>query len=506
MKIADFFAELALKPDRQSFELGERLMSRVKQAVVGLAAYSSIQWARGMIRQVADLGGRLDDLAQQNGVNVETLQQLGYAAMQGGSTLEAMASSLGKLSKKQADAAKGGGESAEAFKRLGVAFKNADGTLRPADEMLGDIAEKIASMPDGTAKTAAAMEIFGRTGKDMIPMLNEGRDGLARLRQEFLDLGGQMSEADVKALADYGDEVDKIGVAFDGLRNQIVIGILPYLRQMVKSWVEWWKANRALIKQRIDQTLKILIPIFKVLAKVASVAFDVIGGVIQLILNWIEILKIFVREFDYAIGAAIGMFAALKFAAIQAALATAAAWALPLAAIAAIALLGEDIFQWSTGGESALKDIHTGLVRMFVEAIEFWVKALEDFFAWFDKKVTAIAKEIRTILPEFLGGYSDEERRQNFAADAGVPNAVWNDPRLEGVDFFSPEYDRISEQLAEEDRIKAEGRRSVASIPINAPISITVNGATAADPNEIARLVQVKLEGIMRTARDAMKE
>lgn len=499
MKIADLFAELSLRPDARSFEAGDKLITRIKQGLIGLATYASIQWARGQISQTVELGGAIADLSQKVGIAAEPLQQLGFAAQLSGGSMEGLGNSLGKLSKLAFDAGKGGKEAGEAFRKVGVRVKESDGSLRPVEDLLGDIADHISKLPDGTEKTAKAMSLFGRSGKELIPLLNEGSSGIAKLRQEFVDLGGQMTGEQASALEAYGDEVDKVGVALGGIRNQIVIGVLPHLKELVSGFIEWVKANRALLRQRIEQLLKVLVVAMKVLVKAGMVALDVFSSVVQLFVSWGKMLAHFWENYSLMIAAATGAMIAFKAASIGAAIASAAAWAAPLAAIAAIAILGEDVFSWATGGPSALKDIHEGLVKMFVEAIEFWVKAVEDFFLFFDKKIDRLAKRIRGALPQFLGG--SEETDLGVASSLGITGTRANDPELEGIDFFSPEFDAAAERLNAREQSRKEGFRNVADVAINAPI--TINGTTAQDPNEIARLVQVKLEGIMRTARAA---
>lgn len=518
MKIADFFAELRLETDRPSFEAGDRLLKRVKQAIAGLAAYSSVQWARGMINQTVELGGAIADLSQKVGVPAETLQQLGFAAAQSGGSMESLGNSLGKLAKLAADAGKGGKEASAAFRAVGVRVKEADGTLRPAEDLLADIADHISKLPDGTEKTAKAMALFGRSGKDLIPLLNEGSDGIAAMRQEFVELGGQIAGADADALESYGDQVDKLTVAFGGIRNAIVVGILPALRELVDGMVQWLKANRAIIKLRIDQALKVLIPLFRLIAKLGAIAFEVISSVIQLFVSWVKILQWFWENFKLVISGAIGMYAALKFAAIQAAVATAAAWALPLAAIAAIAILGEDIFSWANGGPSALKDIHQGLVRMFVEAIEFWVEAIEDFFLYFDKKIDAIAKKVRKVW-DFVAnpfGSTEKERTQNLAGvllrSSGAKNQAL------GRQLMGESLAGDSAALADQTKFVTglATRTPLANLPIpvpskkalaatrvtniTAPLTINVQGG---DPEEIKRQITATFENVLRTAAAA---
>lgn len=502
MKIADLFAGLRLKPDKASFDAGDKLITGVKVGLGAIAAFAGFRWAQGLIAQTVELGGKLSDLSQQVGIPAETLQELGYAGEQSSVSMQSLANSLGKLAKLAYDAKKGGKEAGDAFRKVGVSVRGADGSLKSADVLLAEIANHISKLPDGTEKTAKAMALFGRSGKEMIPLLNEGGDGIAALRKEFVELGGVIDGDTVDALEAFGDEQDKIKVAFDGIRNQAVVAILPTLRALVKTFLEWVKANRVLIRQSLARVMQGVALVLKGLFKILSTGMKVLD---QLIKHW-RLVVTTLATTATAVLYLRGAFTALSITSIKAALATAAAWAAALAPfvaiaaiIALIALLAEDIWVWAEGGDSLVGDIHESLVKALVDAFEV-------FFTWFDDKVTAMARKIRRVLPEWLGGASlDEQIRwdnPNFQGRLG--DNTQTDPRLEGVDFFSPEYTVIANQIAEEqDRTKG-GRRDVANVAINAPI--TINGTAAQDPNEIARLVQVKLEGILRTAQAATTE
>lgn len=524
MKVADLFARLSLKPDVKSFEMGDKLLTRVKQGIAGLAAYASINWAKGLINQTVELGGKIADLSQQVGVPIEQLQQLGYAAKLSGGSMESIGSSLGRLSKKMFDASKGSAEASKTFSRLGVKIKNSDGSLRASADVFTDLADAISKLPEAE-KAGAAMDVFGRSGKDLLPLINEGKEGIQALREEFVELGAQISEEDAKALEAYGDEVDKVGVAFEGIRNQLVIGVLPYLKEMVETWVQWFKLNRLIIKQRIDTLLKILVPIFKLVAKFAGIAFDVIGGLIDLIYDWGRNLKWFWDNFQVAIGGAIGMFLALKAASISAALASAAAWALPLAAIAAIALVGNSIFRWAQGKDSAIGDIHKGLVRMFVDAIAFWSDAIGGFFDRFWAKIDETAKRFRDILPEevqkFLGidahstDIRDREReaaeiarKQNIPIEMARVQLANDDERARGK-AFGNWFGEINGKRMLSPYGGAAGPTATATgmatrqAIVNA--TINVNGGNG-DPITIAKAVQDQINGLLKTANAATVE
>lgn len=80
-------------------------------------------------------------------------------------------------------------QSGNAFEQLGISLTNADGTAASFTTILGETADKFKAMPDGVEKTTLAMQLFGRSGKDMIKVLNLGSAGIQDLEKQADALG-----------------------------------------------------------------------------------------------------------------------------------------------------------------------------------------------------------------------------------------------------------------------------------------------------------------------------
>ena len=52
------------------------------------------------------------------------------------------------------------------------------------NEILLETADKFKGLPNGVDKTAIALKLFGRSGKDMIPVLNLGSKGIQELQKK----------------------------------------------------------------------------------------------------------------------------------------------------------------------------------------------------------------------------------------------------------------------------------------------------------------------------------
>lgn len=212
-----------------------------KTAAVGLAAVATAAAAAGTAIAIAvkgsiDNADRMGEMAQAAGVSVEALTSLGYAAQMNGSDTEALASSFRKLSQNMLAVAQGGTSgAATAFNALGVSVTNADGQLRSADAVLLDVAERFAGMEDGALKTALAVQLFGKSGAELIPFLNQGREGIGALTAEADRLGITISGTTANAAGNFNDTLDRLNASMQGVVNKVTEAMLPALGRFAET-------------------------------------------------------------------------------------------------------------------------------------------------------------------------------------------------------------------------------------------------------------------------------
>ena len=210
----------------------------VNGVLANLGVAVSVAGLTAMVKSAIDTGDALDEMSQRVGVSVETLSVWKPAAEQSGVSGESFEKGLRKLSTTMLEAATGSEDAARNFAAVGVEFKNQDGTLRATDQVLLDLAERFKAMPDGAEKTALAVQLFGKAGADLIPFLNQGRDGINELAAEMQALGVQMSSETAAQAGNFNDALDKLHLATKSIGNQIIASLLPALNDMAGGMVE----------------------------------------------------------------------------------------------------------------------------------------------------------------------------------------------------------------------------------------------------------------------------
>lgn len=202
-------------------------------AAIGVASVLAARKMAAMIQRQADLGDKFDKMSQQIGVSVEDLSALKLAVDLGGSSIESLSRGLGQLAKNAIDMSRGMGEAKQEFIDLGIEVTDNEGRMKKTIDIMFDVSNVFAQMEDGTAKTAAAMRLFGKAGKELIPVLNQGEDAIRDIMQRSEELGVVWSTEDATAAAAFNDAVTELNTAVSGLEKSLAVELIPTLTEFV---------------------------------------------------------------------------------------------------------------------------------------------------------------------------------------------------------------------------------------------------------------------------------
>jgi hypothetical protein len=204
--------------------------------VAGVAAAGfAVAFGRSMQAAIAH-ADEMYKASQAVGTTVESLSQLRHAAEMSGSSFESLQTGLRRLATAMDDVNNGStGPASRAFDTLGVSVVDAQGRLRSVDDVVTDLAGAFSQMEDGAAKTAMANALLGRSGTQLIPMLNAGADGLRSMRDEADRLGLTITTNTGQAAEAFNDNLARLQRAFVGIRNQVAEALLPVFERFSEA-------------------------------------------------------------------------------------------------------------------------------------------------------------------------------------------------------------------------------------------------------------------------------
>ena len=242
-------------------------------ALAALGAGLSVSVFSGWIKGAINAADETSKLSQRIGVAVKDVAGLQLAFRQAG-VGDAFATSMAKMAKSAADGSK-------AFDAMGISTRAADGTLKTTRQLLGEVADKMATYQDSAAKSALAQEIFGKSGAQLIPLLNAGAKGLEEYDAMAQKLGLTLDENTAKEAEKFNDTLDLIGQGTQGVARQISAQLLPTLTGLAGQFFDSMTSGDKLKKTAdfLASALKVLYIAGLAVVEAFKTVGNVLGGV-----------------------------------------------------------------------------------------------------------------------------------------------------------------------------------------------------------------------------------
>ena len=204
-----------------------------------LAGSFLVNAIRGAVSELVHLGDEADETARSLGLTVEEYQQIGFAARRSGVETDAMATSMGRLMRSAGEAASGSQQMRDTFHEAGVSFRDANGELLGGRDLLLNVADALASTDNASRRVTIAQQLLGRAGRQLIPLLENGREGVEALFERFEELGGGMGDDFVEAAAQADDAIIDFETALLGIKTTIAAQWLPILTRSIGVLTNW---------------------------------------------------------------------------------------------------------------------------------------------------------------------------------------------------------------------------------------------------------------------------
>lgn len=241
-----------------------------------VAAFA-VEKVAGFFEHFAELGQQTAVAASLLGVSTEQISGLDIAAKASGSGLDGMVHSMERLGASLASAEGGSLKARAGLEALGISVKDFQ-ALSPQAQ-LGELADKFSVLKDGIDKDAIAMAIMGRAGAQMIPIFNQGKEGL----QDFFDIaeraGTAMSkevtegfEATHRSLLELGASFEGVGISVASIFKPAFDGIVKILIDVVQGF------NNSI---REGGTMKVMLEALAAAAKLVATALATAIGTIE---------------------------------------------------------------------------------------------------------------------------------------------------------------------------------------------------------------------------------
>lgn len=220
--------------------------------------------AKGLYNFTNDTANVLDNIdkaSQKMGVARDTYQELDFILSQSGTSVETM-----RMGMKTLTAAMDSGS--DVFNQLGIAVTNSDGSLRDQESVMWETFAALQGVENQTEKARMATQLFGRSGQELLPLLNEEAGSIEEMRQQAHDLGLIMGDDMIDAGARLNDTIDQSKRAFDAFKTRLGVSVMPVVQSAMDVFVAF-ASGKDISKplknftKSIGTTVKNLMPMFK---------------------------------------------------------------------------------------------------------------------------------------------------------------------------------------------------------------------------------------------------
>ena len=187
----------------------------------------------GAAKLFASTGDQLEKMRARTGFTAQALSELGFAAEQGGASIDQLDRSLAAMARFSVMVERGLKTSTDLLDMLGVSvdqFKNAS-----PEERFKLLAEALSQVEDETLRAGIALNVFGRSGRELLPMLEGGRASIEALQEEARRLGITLSDEDADAAAALTDAMNRLRRQFKAVVVQIGAALAPVLTELQQN-------------------------------------------------------------------------------------------------------------------------------------------------------------------------------------------------------------------------------------------------------------------------------
>jgi hypothetical protein len=226
--------------------------SSVAMAAAGMTAASGAILAplTLSVKTFSTYGDSVAKASRRTGLAVDALAELGHAARLSGSSQESLEKGMRGLSKTMLNARDGLKISKEALAEIGLSYEALAG-LSP-QEQFAAVAEGIKSIQNPAAKSAIAMRVLGKSGADLIPLMDTGAEGIREAAKEARRLGIVMDEEMAAKAERVTDQMERAEKSTLGLRLAIGDALEPAVSRMAGIFTNVMVAVRGFISENKD--------------------------------------------------------------------------------------------------------------------------------------------------------------------------------------------------------------------------------------------------------------
>lgn len=222
-------------------------VSALKGSIGALSAAFATIGGLGYLKGLNDHVIAMGRLSQITGMTVEQISNLTNAFKKYGVDEEGALGALGALAEKLYEARTGAGDAAAAFRDLGLELKDNNGKYKDLRTMLGELADAYSKHADGIGKASNALMLMGDDGARLLPVLNQGAAGIARLEAAAAKAGATIDKKATEEAQKFNNSLVELKSNLDDLARTLTGPVVEGLNAFIDRFQKAKDAGKGVV-------------------------------------------------------------------------------------------------------------------------------------------------------------------------------------------------------------------------------------------------------------------
>jgi hypothetical protein len=244
-----------------------------------------------MGKDFAETAEQIKNTAKMTGMSTDQVQELGHAASMTGASSETMSTGLRKLTMVMTEAKSGSAEAVAAFKNVGIS--QAELANASPYEVLMKVSNAYANSADNANKSANAQKLFGRSGMELIPMLDQGSAGIEKFGEQAQQLGIVLDSATLEKGEEANQKFKEMGDVMHAAALGIGADLVPAMEKAAEGIIQSATQGGVLntVMQMVGEVISTVVDIFSQFGQIIVSIGQTVGQIFSTIYS--AILSVF---------------------------------------------------------------------------------------------------------------------------------------------------------------------------------------------------------------------
>lgn len=232
------------------FGKGVKTAVGVGTAIVGTATSVAVGLTE-FAKKSASVADNVDKMSQKIDISREAYQELDFICSQSGTSVDIFQAGLKSMRTVMDTTIKGTSKTATALEELGISAVDSQGNMRSSEEVMWEALETLQNMEDQTKKATLASKLFGRSGTELMPLLNGASGSIAEMKNQAHDLGLVLSDEVIDNGVKMTDSLDQTQRAFQAIATNLGGVLMPIITK-VSEYIQSKLPQITSFIQRLD--------------------------------------------------------------------------------------------------------------------------------------------------------------------------------------------------------------------------------------------------------------